>query len=261
MRRIKMLDRFFERGFFSFVSLTVFTLLLCNLLYTSISKYIDHRYEENKLRSKNVSFLHDTTKIIIWGAGLVIILSQIKPLKPLGDTLLGAGGILAIGTSIAAQTTFGNYISGFFLAIHQPFKVGDIVYLKEKGVSGTVKEITMRHTTIETKTGSLLTIPNTVMNTAMIEDLSDPGYTRPIEFKVANSTDLDKLNMIIKDVLSDNILAVQKDVRISVENFDGVSYTVSVPLCAGTLNDYEILRNSVIPELNKALKKHKINVI
>jgi len=65
MRRIKMLDRFFERGFFSFVSLTVFTLLLCNLLYTSISKYIDHRYEKNKLRSKNVSFLHDTTNIII----------------------------------------------------------------------------------------------------------------------------------------------------------------------------------------------------
>lgn len=43
-----MLDRFFERGFFSFVSLTVFTLLLCNLLYTSISKYIDHRYEKKQ---------------------------------------------------------------------------------------------------------------------------------------------------------------------------------------------------------------------
>jgi len=75
-----------------------------------------------------------------------IILKQVKPLSSLGNTILGATSIIAIAVGIAAQTTFGNYIAGFFLAIHQPFKVGDIIFIKERGLSGIVKEINFRHT-------------------------------------------------------------------------------------------------------------------
>ena len=256
-----MLDSIFEKGLVSFIFLTIFTILQCYLLYWFISRYIDRHSDKFSSGIQNGAFMRDTVKVIIWGIGMIIILGQIKPLKPLGDTMLGAGGILAIGTSIAAQTTFGNYIAGFFLAIHHPFKVGDYVYLKEKGVSGTVLDVTFRHTTIETAMGTILTIPNTVMNNAMIEDLSRPGYVRNLEFRVDNATDLGKLTKVIDDILSKNELCINKDVQVSIEEFNGSSYLVSFPLCARSLKEYNELKNAIIPDLIKAFRKHKITVI
>ena len=258
-----MMDEIFERGLLDFICLTAVTCLICYVLSTFFIKDIDRARKKKGLAGKtgDSQYLYNTIRLLIWTVGIIIILGQIKPLKPLGDTLLGASGILAIGVSIAAQTTFGNYISGFFLAVHQPFKVGDVVYLKEKNISGTVKQITFRHTCIETKNGTLITIPNTVMNSCMIEDMSSLGYTRPLEFSIGNDTDLNKLKKIINKVLAENEMAINSDVEISIEDFDGKSYKVSFPLSAKTMKEYSELKNAIIPELQKAFKKNNITVI
>jgi small-conductance mechanosensitive channel len=260
---IKMLDSLFEKGFVNFICLTVVTCIICYVLSTIFIRDIEKiRKKKGAAGAKGDSqYLYSTIRVLIWTVGSIIILGQIKPLKPLGDSLLGASGILAIGISIAAQTTFGNYISGFFLAVHQPFKVGDVVYLKEKNISGTVKQITFRHTCIETKNGTLITIPNTVMNSCMIEDMSSSGYTRPLEFSVSNDTDIVKLKKIINKVLSENEMACNADADVLIDDFDGKSYKVSFPLSARTMKEHSELKNAIIPELQKAFKKNKITVI
>ncbi|MBR5340298.1 MAG: mechanosensitive ion channel family protein [Erysipelotrichaceae bacterium] len=134
-------------------------------------------------------------------------------------------------------------------------------YLTEKGINGTVKEITFRHTCIETRTGTLITVPNTVMNDVVIEDLSSFGYTWPLEFKVSNDVDFNKLKEIINKVISENDLATNKNVEISIDAFDGKSYSISFPLSAKTMEDYSDLKNLIISELNKEFKKNKITLI
>lgn len=165
------LDQLFERGFLSFLTLTAATLIACSILSLYAKRKIDHynrRYED---RVTTNQYLNRTIRFLIWFVGITLIIKQIKPLSSLGNTVLGASSIIAVAVSMASQATFGNYIAGFFLAVHQPFRVGDVVYLQEKNVLGTVKEITFRHTIIETKDGTRLTIPNTTMNSVMIEDL------------------------------------------------------------------------------------------
>ena len=99
------------------------------------------------------------------------------------------------------------------------------------------------------------------MNTVMIEDLSYSGYTRPLEFKVGNEVDLDKLKKIIEEVLEKNELALNKEAKITVDSFDGDSYSISVPVSARTMKEFVELKNTIIPELNKAFRKHKIRII
>ncbi len=96
-------------------------------------------------------YLYQTIRALVWMVAIIVIIRQIKPLSSLGDTILGATSIIAVAVGIAAQATFGNYIAGFFLAVHQPFKVGDIISIKEKDLSGTVQEITFRHTVLRTQ--------------------------------------------------------------------------------------------------------------
>ena len=255
-----MFDSLFEKGLLNFIMLLIVTTASCWILSRTLVKDID-RFRVKKGEESANMYVIKTIRFMIWMVGFSIVLGQIKAIKPLGDSLLGASGILAVGISIAAQTTFSNYISGFFLTLHEPFKIGDVVYLKEKNISGTVKEITFRHTCIETKQGTLITIPNTVMNTVMIEDLSYSGYTRPLEFKVGNEVDLDKLKKIIEEVLAKNELALNKEAKITVDSFDGDSYSISVPVSARTMKEFVELKNTIIPELNKAFRKHKIRII
>ena len=67
-----------------------------------------------------------------------------------------------------------NYISGFLLSIHKPFQIGDriLICLIGQKIMGTVERITFRHTVIRTDSGSTVTVPNSVMNSTSIENLS-----------------------------------------------------------------------------------------
>ncbi|MBR0478342.1 MAG: mechanosensitive ion channel [Solobacterium sp.] len=255
------LDLLFEKGFISFLTLTIVTLAACSLLTAYANKKIDFYNRRHADRITTNQYLNRTTRFLIWFIGLTIIMKQFKPLSVLGNTVLGASSILAVGVSIASQTTLGNYIAGFFLAVHQPFKIGDVIYLQEKHIAGTVREMTFRHTIIETKTGTLLTIPNTTMNTVMIEDLPKEGYIRPLEFKVAAGTDISRLEKLVNQVLAEKDPDDYRPVKLSVEAFDGRGYTVSFPMYALSLNDYTDEKTRVIPELSSRCRENGIDVL
>ena len=255
-----VLDTIFEKGLYSFLSLAGVTIVVCWIVSRVLISDLKRRAKKNKNKADTI-FISNTVRFLVWTIGLLIVLGQIKPLKPLGDTLLGASGIFAVGFSIAAQTTMSNYIAGFFLAIHQPFKTGDEIYLKEKGISGIVREITFRHTCIETEQGTLITIPNTTMNTTMVEDLSHSLYTKDLEFRVARGTDLDKLKIAVNDVIAENELSAVRYANVAIDAFDASSYKICVPLSAETKKKYVELKNSIVPRLLEELKNRGVDIL
>jgi small-conductance mechanosensitive channel len=72
------------------------------------------------------------------------------------------GGALAIAVGFGAQHLFNNFISGFFLIIQKPIKVGDIVELDD-GTVALVKEIGTRHTRIQNFDGVDILLPNSYL--------------------------------------------------------------------------------------------------
>lgn len=68
---------------------------------------------------------------------------------------LGLAG-LAIG--MAARDILTDFIAGLFILIEEQFNIGDPVTVS--GISGTVREITLRRTVIESEDGSIHLIPN-----------------------------------------------------------------------------------------------------
>jgi len=240
---------------------------LVTIAIAMIINFVAHRLIKrfNKKYSQKITtnqYLYQTVRLLTWSVALIIIIRQIKPLSSLGDTLLGATSIIAIAVGIAAQATFGNYIAGFFLAVHQPFKVGDVIYIKERGLSGTVQEITFRHTVLLTQENTEIIIPNTIMNAAVIEDLSSESYSRLIELNVSGETDLDTLEKIIVNLLKEEeLINKDQEIKLIIKEFIKDGYTVAFPIHTYNLHDYVEIKNSFYPKLYKALKKHKINLI
>jgi small-conductance mechanosensitive channel len=58
------------------------------------------------------------------------------------------GGAFGVGLGFGLQTLFSNFISGIVLLLDKSLKVGDFVEL-ESGVTGEVRDIKIRSTTID----------------------------------------------------------------------------------------------------------------
>ncbi|NLC96165.1 MAG: mechanosensitive ion channel family protein [Erysipelotrichaceae bacterium] len=196
-------DSIFVDGLISFainsIGLIVLGVLLKGFISKSLKKIIS---EENK---SNSSFYIKVLNSLIYGVIIFLILSEIKPLKKIGSAVLGASSILAVVVGLAAQETLGNFVSGVILAIYQPFKIGDVIIIKEKNLSGTVTTIGFRHTIIRTPENTNIMVPNSVMNSAIIENRKTEieSYRNSLTINISYDSDLDKA----KDIIKNNILS------------------------------------------------------
>ncbi len=101
--------------------------------------------------------------------------------------LIGAAG-LAVG--LALQGTLSNFASGAMLLIFRPFKVGDVVNIAS--YTGTVDEIELFTTTIDTFDNRRIIVPNNSIFGAVIENITYHSKRRvDVPVGVAYSCDID----------------------------------------------------------------------
>ena len=171
------LDKYFVNGLGSFLILTLAVVVIYLIIWYSVEKKIERFNKIYPERAVSIPFVASAVRFAYFIIGLIIIVNQVIPFKPALELLLDAGGILAICATFAARESIGNYIAGFLLTVHKPFRIGDRIAIEHPDISGIVKDITFRHTVIETESGSIVTVPNAIMNTVAIEDLSHKKKT------------------------------------------------------------------------------------
>ncbi|MHA2304416.1 MAG: mechanosensitive ion channel domain-containing protein [Candidatus Hodarchaeales archaeon] len=117
---------------------------------------------------------------IVWGILLRKIKKNISPelhnaLRTLGratilllglfwiagaELFIGAAALLGTAIGFASSTTIGNFISGLYLLITNPFSIGDYIILSSMKIEGIVEEISINYTTILTPQGIHVNISN-----------------------------------------------------------------------------------------------------
>jgi small-conductance mechanosensitive channel len=80
------------------------------------------------------------------------------------SALVVAAATLAIG--VAAQTVIGSLVSGLVLVLDPEFNIGN--YIEWADGEGTIRSITLRVTRVQTASGALITIPNTVLTSQAV---------------------------------------------------------------------------------------------
>ncbi|MFX1285510.1 MAG: mechanosensitive ion channel family protein [Promethearchaeota archaeon] len=89
------------------------------------------------------------------------------------ELFIGAAALLGTAIGFASSTTLGNFLSGLYLLITNPFSVGDYIMLPDLKVEGIVEEISINYTKIITPQGINVSINNqkmlgtTIHNTSM----------------------------------------------------------------------------------------------
>ncbi|MBF1084459.1 mechanosensitive ion channel family protein [Solobacterium sp.] len=193
----------FENGAVGFIITFLITVMIAKIFSTILEKLVDHAMKKDARASMPFKYLLKILRTVIYVIATFAILMNVKPLQSVSTAILGATSVMTVVVGLAAQETFGNFIAGFFIVIYQPFHVGDMVNLPEKNISGTVIEITFRHTILNTVENTKIIVPNSTMNSAIVEDkaFGQKTYIRYLALSVAYNTDIDKLERVITDVV------------------------------------------------------------
>ena len=166
---------------------------LVNLTVKKYSKII-------KTDPTNFSFLKNAIPFIIFSVAIIFIFYKIPFLKSLGTALFAGAGILAAIIGFASQKAFANIISGVFILMFKPFRVGDTVELTI-GKKGIVEEITLRHTVIRDYENRRVIIPNSQISDDVIvnSSIGDESIRKFIEFGISYDSSVDKAIAIIRE--------------------------------------------------------------
>ncbi|WZO98259.1 mechanosensitive ion channel family protein [Isosphaeraceae bacterium EP7] len=113
--------------------------------------------------------------------------------------LLAGLGLVGLAASLAAQDTLKNFFGTMLLIGEHPFRIGEHVAVQ--GVEGTIESVGFRSTRLRTFEDSLLTIPNSVMAAAMIDNRAARASRRfRTVVSLAYGTPVDKL-VAMRDAL------------------------------------------------------------
>ena len=175
------------------------TYLLSKFLKYLLRKYVDAQIDLLESEKTNYNFFKHTISFIFFMIATIGVFYTIPTLKELGLTLLASAGLIAAVLGLAAQQAFSNIISGVFIVIFKPFRVGDLVEIAEK--RGIVEDITLRHTVIKNVENKRLIIPNaTISNDTIINaSIKDPRICNLLELGVSYDSDIKLAISIIQN--------------------------------------------------------------
>lgn len=107
-------------------------------------------------------------------------------------------GALGIGIGFGLQSIFNNFISGILILLEKNIRIGDVIEL-ESGEVGTVIEINVRNTLLQSFDGIDLLIPNSEFITNKISNRTLLNKTRRLHvpFSVSYNTDKNFLKEIL----------------------------------------------------------------
>ena len=173
---------------------------IVNLLIDRIMNKIQKR-KKNKSFNTVWLFFKRLKKIILYSLAIIICLSRFETFSTLSVTILSGIGIITTVLGLAAKDALMNFFGSLGLVFAGPFEVGDFIQCIDKDISGTVEEITMRHTIVKTIKNKRVVVPNSVMNNLAIENYnrSDNEVCMFAEYPISYESDVDKAIKILEE--------------------------------------------------------------
>jgi small-conductance mechanosensitive channel len=148
-------------------------------------------------------------KAIWYGCGVVVILATLNQLGVKLTAILGAAGVAGIAIGFAAQTSLSNVISGLFLAVERPFRVGNMIQIGD--TLGMVLSIDLLSVKMRMFDNRFVRIPNeTFIKERVINFSRFPIRRVDLMIGVAYKEDVERVREVLFEVAHAHPLALEE---------------------------------------------------
>ena len=209
-----------------------------------------------KLDQSLVSFMMSLTNVLLKILLFITVMGMVGIQMTSFIAILGAAG-LAVGMALSG--TLQNFAGGVIVLVFKPFKVGD--FIEAQGFSGTVKEISIFTTHLNTVDKKLIVIPNGPLSTASLTNFSaEPLRRVDWKFAVAYRDNMDDFKKAINDFIAqDNRILKEPACFMGLSELGDSS--VSLVVRAWVKNsDYWVVHFEMNEKVYKLLKENKLSV-
>jgi small conductance mechanosensitive channel len=168
-------------------------LWVIRMITAGFNKMMDKRGTDDSLKP----FLKSMVGILLKVLLAISVLSMLGIQMTSFIAILGAAG-LAVGMALSG--TLQNFAGGVMILLFKPFKVGD--FLEAQGHIGTVKEIQIFNTIINTLDNKTVILPNGALSTgAMVNYSTEPVRRVDFTFGIGYGDSVEKARQVINELI------------------------------------------------------------
>lgn len=184
------------------VILAVIFLIIGLKLITFISRKVAQKLEKAGADPTLANFLSPLVRAVLLIL-LIISIASMLGIAVASFVVVLAAASFAVG--LALQGSLSNFAGGVLILILKPFKVDD--YIEASGFAGTVQEIQIFYTVLNTPDNKRIIIPNAALSNSSIINYS-ANDTRRIDFSfgVSYEADNEHVKGLLKQIAGDNPL-------------------------------------------------------
>ncbi len=201
--------------------LAVIVFYIGKLIINKIHKVVSKLLIKRQIEASLTSFILSLIQIVLY---FVLIITVISILGIETSSFIAIFASAGIAVGMALSGTLQNFAGGVLIILLKPYKVGD--YIEAQGYAGTVKEIQIFHTIINTPDNKSIIIPNGGLSTGSINNYSKEDYRR-VDWNISleYGTDLEAAKAKIMSI----IISDDRIVRNYIED-DRVKHNFTAPI-------------------------------
>lgn len=201
----------------------------------------------------------NATRALLMFVGLLIALSAVG----IDLTALSVlGGAIGVGIGFGLQKLAANYVSGFVILAERSMRIGDSVMVDN--FTGVVTEINARYTVIRSLGGRESIVPNEMLITSRVENLSlaDSQVWQSTTVSVGYDSDVDLVSRLLLQAATTRQRVLREpgpSVAFMAFGADGLEFRLGYWI-ADPENGGDGLRSEINLEILRLLRAHQIEI-
>ena len=219
-----------------------------------ITLWISSGIEARLLRSATGDALSLRKAVSNATRALLLFLGLILALSIVGIDLTALsvlGGAVGVGIGFGLQKLAANYVSGFVILAERSLRIGD--HVRVDGFEGMVTEINARYTVVRSQTGRESIVPNEMLVSSRVENLSlaDSVVYQSTKVQVGYDSDVAQvIALLTQAALAQPRVLRDPEPSVQLSEFapDGLEFTVVY-----WINDLQNGQGNLRSEINMAI--------
>ena len=196
------------------IILLIFGLWVIKFINKLIAKFFAKKDYDVTLENFAASLINWALKIVLF----VLVITQLGVESASLVAIIGAAG-LAIG--LALQGSLSNFAGGVLILLLKPFKVGD--FIAAQGIEGTVKDISIFNTRLNTFGNQLAIIPNGKLSNDNIINYTEEGIRREnLTFGIGYDCDIKLAKELLLTMVNEQEKVLQTEGKVPMVVVSGL---------------------------------------
>lgn len=188
------------------LAIAILVFYVGKFIIRKIYRIVDTIFLRRRIDRSLATFILSLIRIVLY---FILIVTVVGILGIETSSFLAIFASAGVAIGLALSGTLQNFAGGVLILLLKPYRIGD--YIEAQGFAGTVKEIQIFSTIINTTDNKQIIIPNGPLSTSSINNYSKEDYRRvDWEISISYGDDVELAKKTILDILNSDDRIVKK---------------------------------------------------